>query len=354
MKAINLAIVGKTGVGKSSLLNYLFDTSDLAETGSGKPVTKPGFHKYEKNINNKRYAIFDSFGLEAGKTKLWLKDFEGFIGPLQNSQKIQDWLHSCIYCFSGASARIEPFEIQVVNKLKQQNLNPVIVLTKADSQSAKELAITIREKTGIEPILVSSVEKKTFAGLVEPQGREQLIDQLINNSMISFKNRLTYMLQSIETEEIKLIHESNFNILKDNLVSNKNVFDQISKKSLDTIKNTYETLNKKSFELLKLKLEVKKNEAIVFYKKSIIFPNLEYTSMSEFDSEEYEEKIKAYEWAIVFTIGLPLVAVLALNEIFSPSEQIVNILRGVKTKILESTKNEEVKEYLQDHLDDKI
>lgn len=36
---INVLILGKTGVGKSSLLNYIFET-DKAETGAGRPVTE--------------------------------------------------------------------------------------------------------------------------------------------------------------------------------------------------------------------------------------------------------------------------------------------------------------------------
>ena len=38
----NVLIMGKTGTGKSTLLNYICD-ANLAETGSGKPVTGEGF-----------------------------------------------------------------------------------------------------------------------------------------------------------------------------------------------------------------------------------------------------------------------------------------------------------------------
>ena len=41
MIKVNVMILGQSGVGKSSLLNYLFD-SQLVKTGAGKPVTKKG------------------------------------------------------------------------------------------------------------------------------------------------------------------------------------------------------------------------------------------------------------------------------------------------------------------------
>ena len=37
----NILIAGKSGVGKSSLLNYIFG-EEVAETGAGKPVTAEG------------------------------------------------------------------------------------------------------------------------------------------------------------------------------------------------------------------------------------------------------------------------------------------------------------------------
>ena len=68
----NILIMGKTGVGKSSLLNYLCG-QNKALTGTGKPVTGRGFQNYDANINNQTVRIFDSWGLEADKTEEWLK-----------------------------------------------------------------------------------------------------------------------------------------------------------------------------------------------------------------------------------------------------------------------------------------
>ena len=41
----NILIAGKSGVGKSSLLNYIFG-EEVAETGAGKPVTTEYLFRY--------------------------------------------------------------------------------------------------------------------------------------------------------------------------------------------------------------------------------------------------------------------------------------------------------------------
>src|SRR5205085_8836883 len=45
----NLVVVGKAGVGKSELINYLFG-KEIVKTGIGKPITKIGFHREDFNI----------------------------------------------------------------------------------------------------------------------------------------------------------------------------------------------------------------------------------------------------------------------------------------------------------------
>src|SRR3982750_2882295 len=63
MGRFNLAIFGKTGVGKSTLVNAVFG-EEVARTGIGQPVTR-GSHLYVDRIGH--LGIVDTQGLEVGR-----------------------------------------------------------------------------------------------------------------------------------------------------------------------------------------------------------------------------------------------------------------------------------------------
>ena len=62
MTRLNIMVMGKTGAGKSTLINQVF-SRNLAVTGVGKPVTQ-AIRKYE--LEDFPLAIYDTPGLELG------------------------------------------------------------------------------------------------------------------------------------------------------------------------------------------------------------------------------------------------------------------------------------------------
>ena len=351
MKSINLAIIGQTGVGKSSLINYLFDEKELAETGSGKPVTKSGFYKYKKFVSEREYTVFDSFGLEKGKTKQWLQNFEDFIGPLQNSKDVEDWLHSCIYCFSGASSRYQDFEIKILKKLINKKLKPVVVVTKADSKDSIILAKEIKNKTGIDPILVTSIHKEYFKGKVKPRGREELIEKLVENASESFLERLKFMLKSIETEKLKKIYCQNFDFVKSYLLMEKTFLDTIPKKKLDFILNTFKRLVEKDTQLTQHILNDTSQKATLFYKKQIKFSKLNNSNIQDFDPSDFDD----YKWnlndGLLMILALPLTLTALFTYFLGPKTDAENFLKGLKSSLLKNfNNNRELQIYLEKNL----
>lgn len=69
----NVAIVGQTGVGKSTFINYLYGEC-VVKADIGRPVTKNGFHPVEMEINGLPVTLFDSWGLEVGKHDQWMSE----------------------------------------------------------------------------------------------------------------------------------------------------------------------------------------------------------------------------------------------------------------------------------------
>jgi GTP-binding protein EngB required for normal cell division len=63
LHTLNIIVAGKTGVGKSTLINAIF-REKLAETGMGKPVTR---HMRKLTKKGVPLAIYDTRGFELGK-----------------------------------------------------------------------------------------------------------------------------------------------------------------------------------------------------------------------------------------------------------------------------------------------
>ena len=76
---VNVLIAGKTGVGKSTLINAVFQ-GDFATTGQGKPVTKKTREIKKDGIP---LTLFDTRGLELEKYKETFKEsVESYFKPL--------------------------------------------------------------------------------------------------------------------------------------------------------------------------------------------------------------------------------------------------------------------------------
>jgi len=137
----NIAVIGKTGVGKSSLVNYIFNKEkDIVETGVGRPVTPKGFHKIEFEINGIPATLFDSWGLEIGKAEGWMRELHQELRGRDIDKPASEWFHTVIYCIAASGGRIEDFETNIINEFIRRRYNVVIVFTKSDVADEKDIA----------------------------------------------------------------------------------------------------------------------------------------------------------------------------------------------------------------------
>ena len=236
-------ILGKSGVGKSSLLNYLFEDENMAKTGSGAPVTEQGFHLKPGNINGKNLNIYDSSGLEPGNTNIWLEQFEDFIKHKRVEKDIKKWIHTVIFCISAEGKRIEPFEKEVLKFLKNEKLNSIIVITKADSDKEGVFKNEVLRITGIEPIEVCSVEKIKGLGnnknVTKGYGRDEIIQNILTNSIESFKERFNYIQNNILLERAQSGESKIMEYVKKEIksLSSGSIFNNISESDAKKILN---------------------------------------------------------------------------------------------------------------------
>ncbi|MBU3134709.1 50S ribosome-binding GTPase [Clostridium gasigenes] len=174
----NIMLIGKTGVGKSTLINNIF-RENLAETGIGKPVTK-----HLKKITKEGVPInlYDSRGLELNPLvqKSVRDDINAEIDRIHKSRDInsENLIHIVWYCINAASNRIEEFEIEWIKELSGK-IPVIIVLTQNFSDNAKELEKYIDNMNlnirGIQRILSEPIKFGTIE--LPRNGLEELVEK---------------------------------------------------------------------------------------------------------------------------------------------------------------------------------
>lgn len=131
MAPVNILLVGKSGVGKSTLINSVF-REQLADTGIGKPVTQ---HLKKISKDGMPITLYDTQGLEL-KEEVQQKVTDEFFELIDQNKKTKDAIHLCYYCIQATSGRIEEVEIQLIEALASK-IPVMIVLTMSIGEEAK-------------------------------------------------------------------------------------------------------------------------------------------------------------------------------------------------------------------------
>lgn len=180
---LNIIIMGKTGVGKSTLINKIFQ-ENLANTGQGKPVTQE-MKVYSKD--NIPFKIYDTKGLELGeKAQLEVKE-EIFktIKEQNNKMDISESIHCILYCINANADRLEDEELNWIktfsDETKCTNVPIILVLTKSFRKKQSENFINWIKSQDLNieevlPILV--IEEEINEKIIPSFGIQNLFDTM--------------------------------------------------------------------------------------------------------------------------------------------------------------------------------
>jgi uncharacterized protein (DUF697 family)/GTPase SAR1 family protein len=217
LHTLNIIVAGKTGVGKSTLINSVFK-DNLAETGMGRPVTD---HMRKITKKGVPLAIYDTRGFELGK-EVQAEVKKEVVDTIQKglaTKDINKAIHCIWYCINTASNRVEPEEIQWLKELSRENqitqVPIIIVLTQAFSKkNADAMRRTLLEENldvvQIIPVLAQDYEidenyvAKSYGldVLIQVMGEalpEELMDTLQHVQIASLAEKKSYAQAAVAT-----------------------------------------------------------------------------------------------------------------------------------------------------------
>ena len=189
----NILLLGQTGVGKSSLLNYLAGAV-LAKAGVSFGVgglTK-GIHKYPLVINGQKCVVSDSEGFELSNLAFWKKLIKKELS-IRDNEGIGDWYHIIVFCIGANGARVQDFELSLLKEMLNSGYGVVVALTKSDLATEEDL-------DSMKKVLWTSLKKSSQISIVEvsskrmrssrPFGKKELSDAIYRSWCKSLVSRL--------------------------------------------------------------------------------------------------------------------------------------------------------------------
>lgn len=206
LKKLNIIVVGKSGVGKSTLINSLF-RDKIAETGLGRPITTE-----IRKIEKKDYpmAIYDTpgFELSEGQQAKVKEEIIELIHKGLATGDINNAIHCIWYCINvGGNKTFDQTEInwlkELIEKNKVTKVPIIVVLTQACPKTKGKQMQTLVEKENLDIIKVIPVLAQDMDFDGEYVAKAYGLDQLVDIMSEALPEELQDTLQNVQKASLK-------------------------------------------------------------------------------------------------------------------------------------------------------
>ena len=169
---INILIAGRSGVGKSTLINSVFQ-SDIAKTGQGKPITQNTRQITKEGVP---LTIFDTRGLEMNEFSNTMDDLEKIISERSADKDENRHIHLAWICIQEDGRRVEDAEINL-HQMLNKHVPVITVITKARADNGFQNEVLKLLPMSRNVIRVRAIKEQFDGGFELPaMGLEDLVN----------------------------------------------------------------------------------------------------------------------------------------------------------------------------------
>lgn len=206
---VNIIVAGKTGVGKSSLINYIFG-KEVAKVGDGQPVTQ---EIQEYDLENDNITLFDTKGIEAKDYEKTLDNIKKYLELKQDSPDENDDIHIAWLCISERGDRVEEADRELLKILSEAGIPVIGVFTKRESKRESNFVNKVVEDNLLPEakaiVRVRSIteEVEIEDNLVElkPKGAEELLEETYKYMSEGRKNAIKKAQTAVLKDRIEVM-----------------------------------------------------------------------------------------------------------------------------------------------------
>ena len=201
LKRLNIIVVGKSGVGKSTLINSVF-RDNLAETGLGRPVTRS-----IRQTSKEGYplTIYDTpgFELDHGQQSQVKDEILTLIQKGVASRDVNKAIHCIWYCINvGSNRTFDASELRWLQEFTRENrvthVPVIIVLTQGCPRKKAQQMKALVEAENLDIVQVVPVLAQDMEFDEEYTARAYGLDTLIHVMSEALGEELQETLQNVQ------------------------------------------------------------------------------------------------------------------------------------------------------------
>ncbi len=178
------AFIGRSNVGKSSLINMLTGKKQLAKISS-----KPG-----KTITINHFLIDESW---------YLVDLPGYGFAKRSKEAREKWAKmlrqylnqrkNLVYMFVLVDSRIEPqnIDLEFINELGEAGIPFIVVFTKTDKQSNHKTTLNVKEFENVLRETWEEIPETILSSSLSGRGKEEILSYIEKGNQIFVQNDIS-------------------------------------------------------------------------------------------------------------------------------------------------------------------